>query len=172
MEKTLKRSPEKKSFIFDTSALISLASIDLLKRVVNFSSITTTDAVMQELNDFSKHKDDYGNISKKVLILKNKFLIRSAEAKEEIRYLEDTDNELFNLSKNTNIPLITDDHKIVHHTEKKIEVYFSTFFLIAFVAAGLISKKEALEMLERLRDIRNWQSNIIYLTTIDQIRSM
>ena len=113
----------------------------------------------------SKHEDKYGKIAKEILKFKDTFILKSAKIKEKIRFLEETDNELYNLSLNERIPLVTDDHKLNHHTKDKIIVYFSTFFLISFVTAGIITKEEALNKLELLRDIRNWENNIIYLTT-------
>lgn len=51
----------------------------------------------------------------------------------------------------------------------KISVYFSTFFLVAFVTAGVLSKEEGLEKLERLRERRSWKNNIIYLVTKEEL---
>lgn len=162
----------KKKFILDTSAFVSLESIGLLKEVTETFNILTTNSVIEELKEFSKHNDKYGNIANNVLNFKNKLSIKTIKIKEQIKYLENTDNELLNLSKENKIPLISDDHKLVHHTKDKIEVYLSTFFLITFVAADLISKKEASEMLEKLRDLRNWKNNIIYLTTKKELEKL
>ncbi len=155
----------KKRFLLDTSAFISLESINLLERVISVFDIETTNSVIDELKDFSKHSDEYGNTANRILKIVTNVSIDSTNVNEQIKYLEKTDNELFNLSKEKKISLITDDHKLIHHTKDKIEVYFSTFFLVTFAAANVISKREAMEMLEKLRDIRNWESNIIYLTT-------
>lgn len=167
MEKSLE-----KNFLLDTSSFISLESVNLLSKAIKRFNILTTSAVIEELKQFSKHSDDYGNIAKKVLGYKDKFLIKNSTIKEEIKYLEKTDNELFNLSKKLKIPLISDDHKIAHHTKDKTEVYFSTFFLIVFATSGIISKKEASQTLEKLRDIRNWQRNIIYLSTKEELDNL
>lgn len=154
----------KEGLIIDTSAFISLESIELLDDVVRLFDIITTYSVIDELEEFSKHEDKYGKIAKGVLKFKDKFILKSAEIKERVRFLEETDNELYNLALNEKIPLITDDHKLNYHTKDKITVYFSTFFLITFVTAGIITKDKALSKLEKMRDIRNWQNNIIYLT--------
>ena len=155
----------KRSFLLDTSAFISLESVNLLKEAIRISNIITANSVIKELNEFSKYDDENGKIAKRVLKLKNNFSIKSAKIKEKIKYLENTDNELFNLSKQNNVPLISDDHKLIHHTKGKIETYFSTFFIIALVVADIITKENALKILEELRDIRNWESNIIYIAT-------
>ncbi|MBI2124513.1 hypothetical protein HYT92_01855 [Candidatus Pacearchaeota archaeon] len=151
------------NYILDTSALISLGSIDILEQVLKLFSITTTNSVIKELEEFAKYDDKYGKIAKHVLKLKNKFTIESCEIKESIKYLESTDNELYNLALKRKLPLVTDETKFVHHTRHKIEVYFSTVFFVLLIKEGYLTKKEALDKLEELRDIRNWRDNIIYL---------
>lgn len=160
----------KEGLIVDTSAFVSLESIELLEDAIKLFDIITTYSVIDELEEFSKHEDKYGKIAKRVLKFKDIFIIKSAKIKERIRFLEETDNELYNLAINERIPLVTDDHKLNHHTKDKITVYFSTFFLVTLVTVGIITKGEALNKLETLRDIRNWQNNIIYLTTKRELR--
>lgn len=112
-----------------------------------------------------QHFDDgYGKIAKDILNKKSKFMIESCEIKELISFIEKTDNELYNLALKKKLPLITDETKLVHHTRDKIDVYFSPLFLIMLLHSGHLSKEKALENLEKMRDIRNWRSNIIYLT--------
>ncbi|MBI2106039.1 hypothetical protein HYT56_04350 [Candidatus Woesearchaeota archaeon] len=155
----------KKELIVDTSAFISLEAIDLLNEVLKNFKIITTNSVVNELREFSRHKDKAGKIANKVLKNKSKFIIKNAEIIEEIIFLEKTDNELFNLALKEKFSLITDDHKLNHHSREKIEIYFSTFFLIVFTLAKILNKKEALNKLENLRSIRNRNRNIIYLTS-------
>src|SRR3989338_2597758 len=64
-----------KSMIFDTSALISLESINILEQVLKLFPVTTTNSVINELEEFAKHDDNYGKIAKNVLKLKSKFTI-------------------------------------------------------------------------------------------------
>ena len=162
----------KDSFIFDTSALISLASISLIKEIVRLFNVVLTESVIKELEDFSKFEDTYGNASKEVLKYKNNFIIRSAKIIKKIEFIENTDNELFNLALKEKIVLITDDIKLSYHTSKYIEINFSTFFLGLFIGAKIISKEEAIDKLEKLRDLRNWRSNIIYLVTKKELQDL
>ena len=165
-------SSAQRPLIFDTSAFISLENINLLSEVLKLFNTITTDTVIKELEEFSKHEDKYGKIARKVLKLKDKFIIESTIINEKKEFLEETDNELFNLALKKEMPLVTDDHKINHHTKDAITVFFSTFFLIAFVEAEIITRSEALTKLEALRDIRNWQNNIIYLTTKRELNDL
>ena len=160
------------SYILDTSALISLESIDILEQVLKLFSITTTHSVIKELGDFAKHDDKYGKIAKNILKLKNRFIIESCEIKESIKYIETTDNELYNLALKKGLPLITDETKLVHHARNKIEIYFTAMFLVMLTEAGHFTKREALTKLEELRDIRNWRNNIIYLITKSKLEQL
>ena len=160
------------NYILDTSALISLESINILEQVLKLFSITITKSVIKELEEFTKYDDKYGKIAKNVLKLKNKFTMESSEIKESIKYLESTDNELYNLALKKKLPLVTDETKFVHHTRDKVEVYFSTLFLVLLTEAEYLTKEEALHKLEELRDIRNWRNNIIYLTTKIQLEQL
>ena len=160
------------NYILDTSALISLGSINILEQVLKLFSITTTNSVLKELEEFAKYDDKYGKIAKNVLKLKSKFVIESCEIKESIKYVESTDNELYNLALKKKLPLVTDETKLVHHSRHKIEVYFTTVFLVLLTEAKYFTKKEALDKLEELRNIRNWRGNIIYLITKNQLERL
>ena len=162
----------KDSFVFDTSALISLASIDLIENIIKHFNVISTESVIKELDDFSKFEDRFGNASKEVLKYKNNFTIKSAKIIKKIEFIEETDNELFNLALKEKIVLITDDTKISYHTRKDIETNFSTFFLGFLIGTKTISKEDAIDKLEKLRDLRSWKNNIIYLTTKKELEDL
>ncbi|MBI2652566.1 hypothetical protein HYX00_03825 [Candidatus Woesearchaeota archaeon] len=161
-----------KNYILDTSALISLESINILEQVLKLYSVTTTNSVIKELEEFAKYDDSYGEIAKSILKMKTKFTIESCEITESIKHLESTDNELYNLSLKKKLPLVTDETKIVHHTRHKIDVYFSPVFLILLLQAEYFTKEGVLDKLEKLSAIRNWGNNIIYLITKNQIEKL
>ena len=159
-------------YILDTSALISLESIKVLEQILKIVSVTTTNSVIKELEEFAKYNDNYGKIAKNILKLKDRFTIESCAINESIKYIEMTDNELYNLSLKKKLPLVTDETKIVHHTRNRIEVYFTTIFLIMLVEVKYFTKEKALSKLEELRNIRNWRNNIIYLITKNQLEKL
>ncbi len=160
------------NYVLDTSALISLESINILEQVLKLFSITTTNSVIKELEEFAKYDDKYGKIAKNILKLKSKFTIESCKVTESIKYIEPTDNELYNLALKKKLPLVTDETKLVHHTRHKIYIYFTPLFLILLTEAEYFTKNEALDKLEKLRDIRNWRKNIIYLIAKNQLEML
>ena len=98
--------------------------------------------------------------------------MESCEIKESIKYIETTDNDLYNLALKKKLPLVTDETKFVHHARNKIEVYFSPVFIVLLLGAKQLTKKEALDRLEKLRIIRSWGNNIIYLITKNQLENL
>ena len=168
----MEESSEKKEYIFDTSALISLGAIKLVDEVLALARIALTASIIKELDEFAKYDDEYGKASKEVLKYKDKLIVKETEIKESIDYIQITDNEIYNLAKRQSSALITDDIKFSHHVDGKIETQFSTFFLILLVSSRHLSKEKALELLEKLRNIRNWRNNIIYLATKNQLEQL
>lgn len=165
----MEKSLEKENFIFDTSALISFGAIKIIDNVLLLARIVVTSSVINELEEFAKYDDEYGNTSKEVLKYKEKFVVKKVEIKESIKYIHKTDNELYNLAKKLSSTLITNDIKFLRHIGGKIDAQFSTFFLTSLVSSKHLSKEEALELLEKLREARNWKGNIIYLNTKNQL---
>lgn len=159
------------SYILDTSALISLESINILDEVIRSFHITITNSVIIELQAFAKYNDQYGKIAKNILKNKSKFTIEDCTITDSIEYVEETDNELYNLSLKKKLPLVTDETKLVHHSRHKIEVFFSPVFIVLLMQSGHFTKQEALDKLGKLSEIRNWGNNIIYLIMKNQIES-
>ena len=168
----MEENSEKSEYIFDTSALISLGTVKVIDNVLKLTKIVITLSIIKELEEFAKHDDNYGKASKEVLKYKDKLIVKKIESKEYIQYIENTDNELYNLAKKQSSTLITGDIKFSRHVDGKIETQFSTFFLTLLVSSKHLSKEKALELLEKLRDIRNWRDNIIYLTTKDELEKL
>ena len=160
-----------KSFIIDTSALISLEIIEILKQVLNFNKFIISEGVLLEVEDFAQYQDFLGNKAKRILELKSSFSIENVQIKERIKHLRNTDNELVSLAINKQLPIITDDMKIMRHV-KNVQTFFSTYFLIALITNEALTKDEAIEKLNMLRNSRNWRDNIIYLTTLKQIQKV
>ncbi len=168
----MEESSEKNEYIFDTSALISLGAIKLVDEVLALARIALTASIIKELEEFAKYDDEYGKASKEVLKYKDKLIVKETEIKEFIDYIQIADNEIYNLAKRQSSALITDDIKFSRHVDGKIKTQFSTFFLTLLVSSGHLSKGKALDLLEKLRDIRNWRNNIIYLATKNQLEQL
>lgn len=168
----MEKSSKKGVFAFDTSALISLAIIGLIDKLSVFVEIVVTPSVIAELEKFARFDDKYGKASKDVLKCKKNFAVVSAGIKETIRFIEKTDNELYNAAKQDSLVIITDDIKFSRHVKDKAETRFSTYFIIALVLSGKVSKGKALELLDLLREDRNWRNNMIYSVTKKELEQI
>lgn len=168
----MEKSSKKDRFVFDTSALISLATIGLIDKTSGIVEIIITPSVIAELEEFAKFNDKYGQASKALLKYAKNFTIAKVDTKETVRFIEKTDNEIYNIAKQESVAIITDDIKFSRHVKGKAETRFSTYFLVASVTSGNISKDKALELLGSLRESRNWRSNIIYLVTKKELEQL
>ncbi len=160
------------SFVFDTSAFVSLESVYLLDTVLKNFQIITSPGAFSEVGDFAIHEDELGQAAQRVLDKKKRIDLEKPEVKEELTFVSQVDNEVFNLALGKEIMLITDDIKLTRHAGSKIEIEFSTYFLPLFIGSGLLTKSEALQKLEQMRSIRNWQDNIIYLSAKEELNNI
>ena len=110
--------------------------------------------------------------AQEVLSHKKEFTIAEAKIKETIPHIEKMDNELYNIAKQKSLILITDDVKFSRHISGKVHTQFSTFILAALAVSRRITRQEALNILEHLRDARNWKNNVIYMSSKDQLEKM
>jgi midasin (ATPase involved in ribosome maturation) len=156
------------SFIVDTSSFLSLESASLLDNVLNKFKVITSDSVLNEIRDFTVHDDELGKIAKRVL-QKKSISFMKPRIKEELAYVSQTDNDIFNLALSKRIPLVTDDIKLAKHAKNKVHIEFSTYFLSVFIEAKLLTTSSALQKLEQMRVIRGWQNNIIYILTKEKL---
>ncbi|MEW6617846.1 MAG: hypothetical protein AB1422_00595 [bacterium] len=169
MQKNSKSKFTKDRFIIDTSALISLGLIEMIEPVLSIAEIVVPKGVIGELEDFTRYEDRLGRIAKKILTYQENFIIEEVRLKENIRYLDPVDNECYNLARDKELPLITDDLKAIKRIGDKILTYYSTFFLITLFLLSLLNYDDVLELIEKLRTERNWRENVIYTETKQEI---
>lgn len=160
------------SFVVDTSAFLSLESVSLLETIIKNFEINTSPGVTRELGEFAEYDDELGTLAQHVLIKKEHLIVEKPPLEDRIIFVSETDNELFNLARLKKSTLITDDIKLTRHCVNKIRTEFSTYFLIAFVETGFVTKQEGIKKLEKMRQIRNWQDNIIYLTAKEELEKI
>jgi hypothetical protein len=161
-----------KRFVLDTSALLSLESCDILDIIYDRFIVLATPSVVNELQDFAKHSDKLGDLAKKVLDSRQKITIKEIAIEKELGYVSKTDKELFNLALQEKATLVSDDTQLLYHVDKEIDSGFSTIFLSLLIELEILTRDKALENLEIMRRDRNWQDNIIYVTTKEELEKM
>ncbi len=141
--------------VIDTSALLSLEAGKILDLVIDNFELIIPIRVEEELKGISKNHDFEGNLAKRIVsFLDNEIKIieaykRSEEGELECAYLA---NDLKDVEF-----LITDDAVALEKIEKicKKKVRFSTVLLYALILKRKSTKKQALNVLERMRVKRN-----------------
>lgn len=160
------------SFVFDTSAFVSLESVYLLDPVLTNFQIITSPSAFGEVHEFAIHDDNLGQAAHRILGKMQKIVIEKPVITEQLVFVSPTDNEIFNLAFSKKIMLVTDDIKLARQAERKIQTEFSTHFLPLFIALGLLTKPEALQKLEEMRMVRNWQENTIYISAKEELNNL
>lgn len=124
MGENLSKSLDTTDFVFDTAAFLTLESVHLLEQVLKSFYIVTTPSVIGELEEFAWYDDKLGNIAKRTLKLNHLFVIEETPINDKLSHVSITDEEVYNLSLSKNIPLITDDTKLIYHAREKIRRAF------------------------------------------------
>lgn len=143
---------------FDTSALVSLGHTDLFEFIVENYNIVVTESILRELEEIARFEDEDGNAAQKWLQRSSKLDLRETEKK---RFGED---EVFEICKNEDIPVVTDDIRAIKRFEDKIDCFFSVHVVYLLYKRGLISKERAILSVEKMRTERDWRTNLISVT--------
>ena len=145
----------------DTSALLSLEAGKILDLVIENFELVIPKRVEEELKGISKNHDFEGNMAKRIF----SFLEDEIKVIDASKHSEEGELECVYLANDLNVEfLITDDTAALEKLEKicKKKIAFSTTLLSALIIKNELSKKEAINILERMRVKRNWKDNIIF----------
>lgn len=148
--------------VIDTSSLMSLAAGRILEFTIENITLIIPERVQIEVRGLSKNNDFEGSLAKQIKEFLSKEIKvvpspkTSQEGEVECAYLANSLNEVEFL--------ITDDTVALEKLERicKKKVRFSTLILYALYLNNKISKKQALQVLERMRVKRNWKDNVIF----------
>jgi len=150
--------------IFDSSTLILLAKIELLKEIARQLEVVISTEVERE----STVKDTFDARLIKKLIEDGKIRVAKVEEEKEKKKLKDDFNigegeiSALLLAKNKNFPLATDDGPTIKAC-KILDVKFTTaiHFLIRTYERNILNKDIALAKLEKLEKYGRYSSRII-----------
>ncbi|MXR52373.1 hypothetical protein GRX03_12260 [Halovenus sp. WSH3] len=151
--------------IADTSALVSLASIDLLNIFLTEFNVHTTETVIEELEDTAEYNDNPGNAAENVL--KNLSQITTHQVKEEFTSsrVDQGEGSCALLTQEIDAEfLITDDLRALPElqTVADAQVAISPIVLKALIQRDVLEHEEALNKLDDLAEQRDWLGAPIY----------
>lgn len=149
----------------DTSALISLASVDLLDTLLAEYDVHTTETVINELEDTSSYNDIHGEASETVLNLIDQITVHQVEGEFKSSRVDQGEGTCALLTKEIDAEfLITDDLRALPElqTVADAKVAISPIILKAFVKRDVLEQQEALTKLDELAERRDWLGAPIY----------
>ncbi|PTD94235.1 hypothetical protein C9439_04085 [archaeon SCG-AAA382B04] len=151
--------------VADTSALISLATVELLDIFLTEFDVHTTEQVIKELEDTSEYDDTHGKASKTVLDDLNQITVHQVKGKLESSRIDSGEGACALLTKEIGAKfLVTDDLRALPELQAVADprVAISPIVLKALVKREVLEQKEALNKLNELAEQRNWLGAPIY----------
>jgi predicted nucleic acid-binding protein len=151
--------------VADTSALISLATIDLLETLLAEYDVHTTETVVEELESTADYDDTHGRGAQSVLERVDQIEVHSVDASLETSRIDAGEASTATLSNDLDAAfLITDDLRALPELQALVDaqVAISPIVLKALVKRGVLEREAAVEHLERLATERDWLGAPIY----------
>ena len=151
--------------IADTSALISIAVIDLLDTTVEEFDVHTTDTVVNELEETTSYDDRHGEAATTVLDNSDRITTHFLDDEFTSSRVDEGEGSCAILSKEIDATfLITDDLRALPElqTVADARVVISPIVLKALVKRAELDREAALEKLDALANQRDWLGAPIY----------
>lgn len=152
--------------VVDTSAFITIASINLLDHVLTEYDVHTTETVIDELEETAKYEDVHGQAAQTVLGQLERFEIhKTNEPRFRSSRIDDGEGSTVTLTNKKQADfLITDDLRALPELQTVTDsnVVISPILLKALVKRDILEQEEALEKLEEAAKNRDWLESPIY----------
>lgn len=146
------------SFAIDTSALISLGHTDHCDILITNFNLVVTPTIIIELEKISQFEDEDSKASRKWLEMKGRFQVCETSKKEH------GEEELFELCRTKDHILVSDDLKAIKRYDSEVECIMSVHMLYLAMKKGLISRGETKTAMRKMKEQRDWKSNMIAVT--------
>jgi len=151
--------------VADTSALISIASINLLETFLTEFDVHTTNEVVEELHTTAEYDDQHGEAAQHVIDELEQLKIHSTTGELESSRVDHGEGSCALLTKEIDARfLITDDLRALPElqTVSDAKVAISPIILRALVKREVLKHEDAVAKLETLAEQRSWLGAPIY----------
>ena len=151
--------------VADTSALISLTTVDLLDTLLTEYDIHTTETVVEELEHTSEYDDTHGEASETVLDHVDQITVHQVQGEFESSRIDQGEGTCALLTRELDAAfLITDDLRALPElqTVADAQAAISPIVLKALSKRDVLGEQEALAKLDELADQRDWLGTPIY----------
>lgn len=149
----------------DTSALVSISSIDLLDTFLTEFEVHTTETVIEELENTSEYDDPHGAAADTVLDNLDRIDTYHVQGEFTSSRVDQGEGGCALLTTEIDAEfLITDDLRALPElqTVAEAQVAISPIVLKALVERDVLKREEALEKLDELAEQRDWLGAPIY----------
>lgn len=151
--------------VADTSALISIASIDFLDTFLTEFNVHTTEIVIEELEETSKYNDRHGDAAQTVLDNLNRINTHQVKGEFTSSRVDQGEGSCTLLTKEIEAEfLITDDLRALPELQNVADAKaaISPIVLKALVKRDVLGQNEAVSKLDELAEQRDWLGAPIY----------
>lgn len=151
--------------VADTSALISLATVDLIDTLLAEYGVHSTETVVDELLETAEYDGADGRAAQAVLDRRDGIEIHGVETGLATARIDAGEASTAALAAELGADfLLTDDLRALHELQTVVEtqVTISPIVLEALVRRGVLDRERASEKLDRLARNRDWLGAPIY----------
>jgi predicted nucleic acid-binding protein len=155
--------------VVDTSAFVSLATGELVARLVEEFDVHTTGAVVDELSETAAYDDPHGRAAARVLDVEPDLTVAAVSderaSRVESSRIDRGEGSCVVLAREIEPAFfLTDDFRALPELGRLVDadVTLSPVVLRAFVERGVLSETEAAARLDRIAETRDWLETPIY----------
>lgn len=151
--------------VADTSALVSLASVELAATLLDEFDVHTTETVRAELSETAAYDDRHGDAATAVLAQADRLTVHRVEDPFESSRVDAGEGGCALLTRSIDAEfLLTDDLRALPElrTVADARVAISPVVLRALVERGVLEQESARERLDELAEQRDWLGAPIY----------
>jgi predicted nucleic acid-binding protein len=160
--------------VADTSALVSLATGDLLDLVLDEFDVRTTRTVVDELRETAAYDDPSGEGARKALDNRDRLRVREVDPVETgSDRIDEGEESCVALSQDVGAAfLVTDDLRALPELQPLVDarVVISPLVLKALVERDVLTAAEARNRLDEIANRRSWLGAPIYRRARDLFR--
>lgn len=151
--------------VADTSALVSLASGDVLDPVLDEFDVHTTGTVIEELEATAGYEDRHADAAESVLTKRDLLAVHEIQGQVMSSRIDDGEASCIALAGKIDAKFVlTDDLRALPELQNLVDarVAISPIVLKALVKRGVLEKQEAESRLEQIVENRDWLGAPIY----------
>jgi predicted nucleic acid-binding protein len=151
--------------VADTSAVVTLASPEVIGTVLEEFDVHTTQIVISELDETAEHEDVHGEAAERVLEIADRITIHDTDESFESSRIDKGEASCVTLTRQTEADfLITDDLRALPELQELVDakVAISPMVLKALVKREVLEVEQAEEKLDLIADRRDWLGAPIY----------